>query len=187
VYLRGLRQPVRGSPCPTFDWLRGDAYDNAMAESFFASLECELLDRRCFRSQAEARVAVFRQIEGWYNPRRRHSARGFWSPVNFEAKHRPPVSWLAVATAGYDSHPSLTDTADFCSAAPRTLLTPSGEGRELITEPQPLPVRGTPTPRPSIMLGTQATSPRPEGRGLALRFASRNSLSRPTTAVAPAR
>ena len=52
----------------------GDAYDNAMAESFFATLECELLDRRRFRTQAEARIAVFEFIEGFYNPRRRHSS-----------------------------------------------------------------------------------------------------------------
>jgi putative transposase len=43
----------------------GDAYDNAMAESFFASLECELIDRRSFRSKAEARLAIFTYIEGW--------------------------------------------------------------------------------------------------------------------------
>ena len=54
----------------------GDAYDNAMAESFFATLECELLDRRRFRTQAEARIAVFEFIEGFYNPRRRHSSLG---------------------------------------------------------------------------------------------------------------
>jgi hypothetical protein len=47
----------------------GDAYDNAMAESFFATLECELLDRRRFKTQAEARIAVFEFIEGFYNPR----------------------------------------------------------------------------------------------------------------------
>ena len=46
----------------------GDCYDNAMCESFFATLECELLDRRRFRSHAEARMAVFEFIEGWYNP-----------------------------------------------------------------------------------------------------------------------
>jgi hypothetical protein len=46
----------------------GDAYDNAMCESFFATLECELLDRRRFRTKAEARIAVFQFIEGWYNP-----------------------------------------------------------------------------------------------------------------------
>jgi putative transposase len=62
----------------------GDAYDNAMAESFFATLECELLDRRRFRTQVEARVAVFEFIEGFYNPRRRHSSLGYLSPVEFE-------------------------------------------------------------------------------------------------------
>ena len=65
----------------------GDAYDNAMAESFFASLECELIDRRSFQTKAEARMAVFTYIEGWYNPRRRHSALGRISPVNFERSH----------------------------------------------------------------------------------------------------
>ena len=48
----------------------GDAFDNAMAESFFASLECELIDRKTFKTRTEARLAVFTWIEGWYNPRR---------------------------------------------------------------------------------------------------------------------
>ena len=52
----------------------GDAYDNAMAESFFATLETELLWHSTFRSHAEARMAIFEFIEGFYNPRRRHSA-----------------------------------------------------------------------------------------------------------------
>jgi putative transposase len=65
----------------------GDAYDNAMAESFFATLERELLNRRRFRSQAEAKMAVFEWIEGWYNPRRRHSSLGYRSPVNYERAH----------------------------------------------------------------------------------------------------
>jgi putative transposase len=65
----------------------GDAYDNAMAESFFASLECELLDRRSFKSKAEARVALFTYIEGWYNPRRRHSSLGRIAPAEFERRH----------------------------------------------------------------------------------------------------
>ena len=64
----------------------GDAYDNAMAESFFASLECELIARRSWQSHAEARLAVFTWIEGWYNPRRRHSGLGQVSPNNFEEK-----------------------------------------------------------------------------------------------------
>jgi putative transposase len=64
----------------------GDCYDNAMAESFFATLECELLDRRRFRSQAEARMAIFDWIEGWYNPRRRHSSLGRISPLTYERR-----------------------------------------------------------------------------------------------------
>lgn len=65
----------------------GDAYDNALCESFFASLECELLDRYTFPNHAQARMALFRWIEGWYNPRRRHSALGYDSPAEFERKH----------------------------------------------------------------------------------------------------
>jgi putative transposase len=71
-------RPSRGSV--------GDAYDNAMCESFFASLECELIDRRRFRTQAEARMAVFNYIEGFYNPRRRHSALDYLSPINYEQR-----------------------------------------------------------------------------------------------------
>ena len=65
----------------------GDAYDNAMCESFFATLECELLDRQRFRTQADARLEVFDFIEGWYNPRRRHSALEHLSPMIFERTH----------------------------------------------------------------------------------------------------
>jgi putative transposase len=64
----------------------GDAYDNAMCESFFATLECELLSRTSFRSHAEARLALFEFIEGWYNPHRLHSALDYQSPVNYEKK-----------------------------------------------------------------------------------------------------
>ena len=62
----------------------GDAYDNAMCESFFATLECELLDRHKFQTKAEARMAIFEFIEGWYNPARRHSALGYQSPIAYE-------------------------------------------------------------------------------------------------------
>ena len=65
----------------------GDAYDNAMAESFFATLECELIERRSWQTKTEARLALFTYIEGWYNPRRRHSALGHTSPANFERRH----------------------------------------------------------------------------------------------------
>ena len=53
-------------------------------------LECELLDRRSFKSKTEARLALFRYIEGWYNPRRRHSALGRVSPINFERSYLNP-------------------------------------------------------------------------------------------------
>ena len=70
----------------------GDAYDNAMAESFFATLECELLDRCCFRTHAEARRALFTFIEGGYTPRRRHSALGYLSPIDYERRAQPADS-----------------------------------------------------------------------------------------------
>ena len=62
-----------------------------MAESFFATLECELLDRVRLSTHAEARAAVFEFIEGWYNTRRRHSALGYRSPLEFERFHAAPV------------------------------------------------------------------------------------------------
>ena len=65
----------------------GDCFDNAMCESFFATLECELLNRRSFKTQVEARMAVFDFIEGWYNPHRRHSALDYLSPINYERSH----------------------------------------------------------------------------------------------------
>ncbi|MGH9892419.1 MAG: IS3 family transposase [bacterium] len=66
----------------------GDCYDNAMCESFFATLECELIDRRTFRTRAEARMAIFEFIEGWYNPSRRHSGLGYCSPLEYERRHQ---------------------------------------------------------------------------------------------------
>jgi len=65
----------------------GDCYDNALAESFFATLECELLERSSYRHPAEARLSVFDYLEGFYNPRRRHSALGNVSPMRFETLH----------------------------------------------------------------------------------------------------
>jgi putative transposase len=65
----------------------GDAYDNAMCESFFATLERDLLARRRFQTKAEARMAIFEYIEGWYNPIRRHKGLGRISPIEFERRH----------------------------------------------------------------------------------------------------
>jgi hypothetical protein len=81
----------------------GDAYDNALCGSFFATVECELLERSRFATPAAARAALFDFIEGWYNPRRRHSALGYLSPIRYERAHAgptliPPVS-IETATA----------------------------------------------------------------------------------------
>lgn len=64
----------------------GDCYDNAMCESFNATLECELLVKHRFRTQRDAEAAVFDFIEAWYNPHRRHSALDYLSPINFERR-----------------------------------------------------------------------------------------------------
>jgi putative transposase len=70
----------------------GTAYDNALVESFFASLETELIDRSVWTTHAEARAAVFDWIERFYNPVRRHSALGQLSPAEFERRYRPRTS-----------------------------------------------------------------------------------------------
>jgi putative transposase len=82
----------------------GDAYDNALCESFFATLECELLDRHRFCTQVEARLAVFQFIEGWYNPHRLHSGIGYLSPIEFE--HR------GGRVAGADSDNGVQETKE---------------------------------------------------------------------------
>jgi putative transposase len=69
----------------------GDCFDNAVAESFFATLECELLDRSTWPTRRSLATEIFHFIEGFYNPRRRHSTLGYLSPADYEASHRPPV------------------------------------------------------------------------------------------------
>ncbi len=65
---------------------RGDCFDNAMAESFFATLECELLARQRFPTRNAARLALFDYIEGFYNAHRRHSALDYLSPAAYERR-----------------------------------------------------------------------------------------------------
>ena len=64
----------------------GSAYDNAMMESFFGTLQLELLDRRSWTTRGELASAIFEWIEGWYNPRRRHSSIRDLSPVDYERR-----------------------------------------------------------------------------------------------------
>jgi len=65
----------------------GDCYDNAMCESFFATLECELIERETFDTKSDARLSVFEFIEGWYNPDRLHSGLGCRSPHCYEEEY----------------------------------------------------------------------------------------------------
>jgi putative transposase len=70
----------------------GDCFDNALAESFFATLECELVDRSRWRTRDEARMAVFDFIEAFYNPHRRHSSLAYLSPAEYERRSHPELS-----------------------------------------------------------------------------------------------
>jgi putative transposase len=65
----------------------GDCFDNAMCESFFATFECELLNKHRFPTQIAAMPRVFNFIEGWYNTRPRHSSIGYLSPIEFDRRH----------------------------------------------------------------------------------------------------
>lgn len=67
---------------------KGDCYDNAVAESFFATLEFELIMRHDWHTRAEARRAIFRYIETWYNRKRRHSTLGYVSPAEYEVQQQ---------------------------------------------------------------------------------------------------
>lgn len=86
----------------------GDCFDNAMCESFFATLECELLDRTRFRTQAEARPAIFDFIEGWYNTHRRHSGLDYLSPIDYEKRHETAFE-AAMPQNGFAECPTSQD------------------------------------------------------------------------------
>ena len=60
-----------------------------MAESFFATLECELLNQTTFKTRNQAHQELFAWIEGWYNPHRRHSSLGYISPAEYERRNQP--------------------------------------------------------------------------------------------------
>jgi putative transposase len=102
----------------------GDAYDNAMCESFFATLECELLARQRFENQTVARTAVFGFIEGFYNRRRRHSAIGYLSPVDYEHQ-------LAAAPDPYQDAVVLAAVKDKPFGRPQVAVLDGSSARRL--------------------------------------------------------
>ena len=65
--------------------MAGECWDNAVAESFFATIKRELIDTRSWPTRDALRAAIFDYIEGWYNTRRLHSSLGYRSPAKYEA------------------------------------------------------------------------------------------------------
>ena len=103
-----------------------------MAESFFASLECELIDRRSWQTLSQARLEVFTWIESWYNPKRLHSKLGYLSPIDFERKQNNAQEDTKTTTNMAAQHGLPTG----CCAP--------------VDKPPPLPVKGTsPCPQAS--------------------------------------
>jgi transposase InsO family protein len=94
---------------------RGDCFDNALCESFFATLECELLDRSAFPTRTDARLAIFEWIEAFYNTHRRHSALGYLSPADFERRYTPAADLSSTRSA-------LSTAAALISPSPRAPL-----------------------------------------------------------------
>jgi transposase InsO family protein len=87
-YTAGRYQDILADATITCSMSRtGNCYDNAMAESFFATFKSELIDRVRWPSRRAARQAIFEWLEVFYNRQRRHSALGYLSPVAFEAQH----------------------------------------------------------------------------------------------------
>jgi transposase InsO family protein len=70
----------------------GDCYGNAVAESFFATLKVELVDRHDWPTRAAARVSIFEYIEVWYHRQRLHSTQGYLSPVQFETRAQADIA-----------------------------------------------------------------------------------------------
>ena len=91
----------------------GDCYDNAVCETFHASLKKERIYRQSWPTRATARTAIFEYIEGWYNPRRRHSTLGYLSPIEFERRHADAARQAPQAP--------ISDAGSVASTSPRPL------------------------------------------------------------------
>jgi integrase-like protein len=106
---------------------RGDALDNAMCESFFASLETELLDRSAFATRERARMALFDWIEGFYNPHRLHAALGYLSPAEFERRRTAASGKAITPTPSAEGRRSpLSASSDGDAAAEAHKISPNG-------------------------------------------------------------
>ena len=144
----------------------GDCYDNAMCESFFATLECELLDRVRFADRADAELAVFDFIEGFYNTHRRHSALGDLAPV-IRAEERRRRRSARIASAPDDVKPRCAQLLRFATAL--RVTSPSAAARCAYAESRAFGAGDAATiikaPSTRVMLDAQrSTRPRNRGR-----------------------
>ena len=95
----------------------GDGYDNAVAKSLFATLECEHIDRRTWKTHTEARLAIFTWIEAWFNPHRRHSSLGQVLPFDFErlnVQNKDDAKTQNPASSVDNSQPMQTEMSIDC-------------------------------------------------------------------------
>ena len=139
----------------------GDCYDNALCESFFATLKCELIERSTFRTRAEARVAVFDFAEAFYNRKRRHSSLGYISPGAFERAHDQDVArhHSAAARSGLSSDRARPDRLWPVGTSARCERSQPGQPRgqsRLPDRPAPTPSdwRTSPWRRPDCSMWT---------------------------------
>ncbi len=79
-----FRNQLKGFPVSQSMSRKGNCWDNAVAESFFKSIKTEMVYQMCFKTRAQAKLAIFEYIEIWYNKKRRHSALGYLTPTEFE-------------------------------------------------------------------------------------------------------
>ena len=133
----------------------GDCYDNARAERFFATSECELIKRCSLQTQAEARTAIFEFIEGWYNTKRRHSGLGDLSPNEFERR-----TAATAKQAQGDARERDRNGLEPCqSGRPGTHNHPLGRPPTPVSDKDPLPSAivhlsaGDDSPQPSTETG----------------------------------
>ena len=133
----------------------GDCYDNTRAERFFATLECELIKRRSLQTQAEALMAIFEFIEGWYNTKRRHSGLGDLSPNEFERR-----TAATAKQAQGDARERDRNGLEPCqSGRPGTHTPPLGRPPTPVSDKDPLPSAivhlsaGDDSPQPSTETG----------------------------------
>jgi putative transposase len=136
----------------------GDCYDNAVCETFHASIKKERIYRQAWPTRAEARAAVFEYIEGWYNPRRRHSTLGYLSPAEYERQHAEQLQ------AALDSTPS--SNGSFVGITPTTPRRSSSVGLAPMVNGQPQPETALGSATASAQAATTWPSPERLAAGL---------------------